>query len=109
MMSQASSIGGTSNQLRLEKECGGNFPSFWGEFCKTLPSQNGIFLTFQNCGIWTFHIFVFVNTTPMVVSYSTLFGPVDLSSDVTPKYRHLVAKSSTMSGQLDILSAFGSG
>ena len=26
-------------------------PTFWGEFCKTLPSQNGIYLTFQNCGI----------------------------------------------------------
>ena len=29
MISQTSSIGGTSNHLRWEKECGGNFPSFW--------------------------------------------------------------------------------
>ena len=51
MISQAPSIGGTSNHLRWEKECGGNFPSFWDKFCKTLPTQNRIFITFQNCGI----------------------------------------------------------
>ena len=48
VISQTPSIGGTSNQLRWEKECGGNFPNFWNEFCKTLPSQKGISLTFQN-------------------------------------------------------------
>ena len=51
MISQTPSIGVTSNQLRWEKECGGNFPSFCDEFCKRLPAQNRIFLTFQNCGI----------------------------------------------------------
>ena len=45
------SIGEASNQLRWVNECGGVSSSFWGEFCKTLTSQNGIFLTFQNCGI----------------------------------------------------------
>ena len=25
-------------------------PSFWSEFCKSLRTQNEIFLTFQNCG-----------------------------------------------------------
>ena len=47
MISQTSSIGGASNQLRWEKECGGNSPSFWGDFYKTLPTQNQIFQTFQ--------------------------------------------------------------
>ena len=51
MISHTPSIGETSNQLRWMKECGGNSPSFWGEFCKTLLAQNGICLTFQNCGI----------------------------------------------------------
>ena len=51
MISHTPGIGGTLNQLRWEKECGGNSPCFWGEFCKTLLSQNGIFLTFQNYGI----------------------------------------------------------
>ena len=44
-------IGGTLIHLRWEKECGGNSPSFYGEFCKILPTQNGICLTFWNCGI----------------------------------------------------------
>ena len=43
--------GRTSNQLRWEKECGGNSCNFCGEFFKTLPSQNGIFPTFQNSDI----------------------------------------------------------
>ena len=51
MISQTPTIRGTSNHLRWEKECGGNSPSFWSEFCKTLHTQNGIFLTFQICGI----------------------------------------------------------
>ena len=51
MISPTPSIGGTSNHLRWEKECGGSSPCFWGEFCKTLPTQNRIFLTFQNCAI----------------------------------------------------------
>ena len=51
IVSQTPSIGGTSNQLRWEKECGGNSPSFWGYFYKILPTQNQIFQTFQNCGI----------------------------------------------------------
>ena len=51
MISQTPSIGGISNHLRWEKECGGNSPGFWHEICKTLPTQNRIFQTFQNCGI----------------------------------------------------------
>ena len=51
MISQTPSIGGTSNHLMWEKECEGNSPCFWGEYCKALPTQNRIFLTFQNCGI----------------------------------------------------------
>ena len=31
---QTPSIGGTSNQLRWEKECGGNSTSFWVSFAK---------------------------------------------------------------------------
>ena len=41
IISQPPSIGGTSNHLRWEKECRGNFPNFWGEFCKTLPFKIG--------------------------------------------------------------------
>ena len=41
MISQTPSIGGTSNHLRWEKECGGKSCSFWGEFCKTLPIKIG--------------------------------------------------------------------
>ena len=51
LISHTPSIGGTSNQLRWERECGGNSPRFWGDFCKNLPTQNRIFKTFQNCGI----------------------------------------------------------
>ena len=51
VISQIPNIGGTSNQLRWEKECEGNSPSLWCEFCKILPSQKRICLTFQNCGI----------------------------------------------------------
>ena len=59
MISQIPSIGGTSNQLRWEKEYGGNSPSFWGDFYKTLPTQNQIFQTFQNCGILDLpHVFI---------------------------------------------------
>ena len=50
MISHTPSMGETWNQLRWEKECGGN-SQLLGEFCKTLSSQNGIFITFQNCGI----------------------------------------------------------
>ena len=32
MISQTPSIGGTSDQLMWEKECGGNSPCFCGEF-----------------------------------------------------------------------------
>ena len=48
MISQTHSIGGTSEHMKWEQEYGGNSPSFWGEFCKTFPTQNQIFLTFQN-------------------------------------------------------------
>ena len=48
MISQTTSIWGTSKHIGWEQECGGNFSSFWDEFCKTLPTQNKICLTFQN-------------------------------------------------------------
>ena len=51
LISQTPMIGGTSNYLSWENECGAKSPSFLGEFCKTLPTQNRIFLTFPNCGI----------------------------------------------------------
>ena len=51
MISQIDSIGGTSKHIRHEQECGRNSPSFWGKFCKTLLTQNRIFLTFQTSGI----------------------------------------------------------
>ena len=38
---------------------------------------------------------------------STKFGLVDLSSDLPPKERHLVVKSDTTSGQLDICQPLG--
>ena len=41
MISQTPSTGGTSNQLRWEKECGGNSTSFWGEFCKISSFSKG--------------------------------------------------------------------
>ena len=52
MISQTATIGGTSKHIRWEQECGGNTPSFWDEFCKTLLTQNRMFLTFQNSGIF---------------------------------------------------------
>ena len=50
IISQTPTIGGTSKHIRWELVYGGNSPSFWGEFCKTLSTQNRIFQTFQNCG-----------------------------------------------------------
>ena len=49
MISQTHSRGGISEHMKWEQEYGGNSPSFWGEFYKTLLTQNQIFLTFQNC------------------------------------------------------------
>ena len=34
MICQTPSIRGTSSYLRWEKECGGNFPTFWHSFAK---------------------------------------------------------------------------
>ena len=51
MISQTPSIGGTWKHMRWERECGENSTRFWGEFHKTLTTQNRIFLTFQNCRI----------------------------------------------------------
>ena len=59
-----------------------NSPSLWGEFCKRLPAHNRIFLIYKYVAFHTFHIFVFVNTTAMIVGYGTKLGLVDLSSDV---------------------------
>ena len=73
MISQTPIIGGTSYHLSWEKECRGNSPSFWAEFCKILPSQNSIFITFQNWGILHLPHFS-VNTAAMVVnSYTVLY------------------------------------
>ena len=80
MILQTPSLGGTSNQLRWKKECGGNSPSFCGEFCKNLPAQNGIFLTFQHCVILDLPHFCICQ----YYSYGTKLGLVDLSSDVPP-------------------------
>ena len=74
MISQTPGIGGTSNQLRWEKECGGNAPSFWCEFWKTLPSQNGIFLTFQN-----YHI---LDLLPLCICQYNSYGNEKLYSTV---------------------------
>ena len=41
VMSQIPGMGGTSNQLRWEKECGKNSPSFWDEFAKLFLLQMG--------------------------------------------------------------------
>ena len=52
LISHTPSIGGASNHLRWEKECGGNFPSFLDEFCKKASLlKTGYFLTFQICSI----------------------------------------------------------
>ena len=48
MIYQTPSIGGIKLP-QMGEGCGGNSPSFWGEFCMTLSTQNRIFLTFQNC------------------------------------------------------------
>ena len=71
MISQTPRIGGTSNQLRWEKEYGRNSPSFWGDFYKTLPTPNRIFQTCKTVECWTFHMSEFVNTTNMVVNSDT--------------------------------------
>ena len=42
-----------------------------GVWLTSAPSQIGIFLTFQNCGILDLPHSVFVHTTAMVVSYGT--------------------------------------
>ena len=80
MISQTPCIGGTSNQFKWENEWEENSPSFWGKFCKILPSQNRIFLTFQNCGRLDLSHFCICQ----YYSYGTKVGPVDLSSDVPP-------------------------
>ena len=43
MISQTPKIGGTSKHIRQEEECGQNSPTYLGEFCKALPTQNQIF------------------------------------------------------------------
>ena len=86
MISQTPSIGGTSYQFLSEKECGGNSPSFWVEFCKTLPAQNANIYNLPKWWHFGPSIYsVLVKTTAMVVSYGTKLGPVDLISDVNPQ------------------------
>ena len=48
MISETPTIEGTSKHIKWENECGGNSSTFWGEFWKTLHTQNRIFQTFQN-------------------------------------------------------------
>ena len=82
MISQTPGIGGTSNQLRWVKECGGNSASFWVEFSKTLPSQMGYSEHSKIVAFWTFHISVFTNTTAIVVkSYTVLYMCVEVIND----------------------------
>ena len=50
IISQTPTIGGHQNTSDGSRYMEETLPSFWGEFCKTLPTQNRIFLTFQNCG-----------------------------------------------------------
>ena len=45
MISQTHRMGG---HITWEKAYGGNYSSFWCDFCKTLPTQNTIFQTFHN-------------------------------------------------------------
>ena len=72
MISQTHSIGGTWTHMRWEQEYGGNGPSFWCEFYKTLPTQNQIFLTFQNCRMLNLpHLSnLFVNATNIILIIS---------------------------------------
>ena len=68
MISQTPSIGRTSHQLRLEKEHGGNSPSFWDDLQNPSYSKQDI----PNLPkFWTFHMSVFVNMTNMVVNSDT--------------------------------------
>ena len=71
MISQTPSIGGTSNQLRWEKECGGNSPSFWVTFTKPFPLKIGYSKPSKIVEFWTFYMSVFVNMTNMVVNSDT--------------------------------------
>ena len=48
IISQTTSLWGTSKHIGWEQEYGANSPSFWDEFCKILATQNSMFLTFQN-------------------------------------------------------------
>ena len=58
----------------IGKAYGGNYSSFWGDFCKTHPTQNAIFQTSKIIEIWTLHISVFVNMTNIIVkSYAVQY------------------------------------
>ena len=57
----------TSNQLRWEKECGGNSCNFWVSFSKLFLLQMGYSQTSKILTFCIFHISVFVNITAMVV------------------------------------------
>ena len=101
MISQTPSTGGTSKHLRWEKDCGGNSPSFCNEFCKTLPIQNRIFLTFKIVELWTFLISVFVNTSNIVVkSYTVLYMCMQVmicQSERSPE-RLMISQTPSMGG-----------
>ena len=82
--------GGTSNQLRWEKECGENCPNFWCEFCQNLSFSKWDIPNLPK--FWAFHIFyisVIANTTAMVVkSYIVLYMCVEViicQSDRSPE------------------------
>ena len=88
-MPQINVVGGTSNQLRWEKECGGMSSSFWGEFVKLFLLKIGYSQSSKIVTFWTAHISVFVNTTDMVVNnYTVLYMCVEViicQSDSSPQ------------------------
>ena len=107
MISQTPSIGGISNQLMWEKECGGNSPSFWCEFCKTLPTQNRIFQTFQNCGILDLLQFCICqyDKYKSKKSYTVLFMGVEViicQSEMSPE-RLMIFQTPSIGGTSDQL------
>ena len=63
MISHTPSIGGTSNQFRWEKECGGNTPSFWGEFLQNPYFSKQDIPNLPNCGILDLPHLCIINTT----------------------------------------------
>ena len=89
MISHTPSIWGTSNQLRWEKECGGNSPAVWVYFAKSFLLKMGYSKPSKIVEFWTFHIYVFGNTTNiLVISYTVLYMCMEVligQSERSPK------------------------